>query len=95
MYEIEMNHTRRNSKRRAAHSRRHRRHGGMAPTNYSTVSANPQPSERVMQWATTAGAPTPSAAEMRNVAHGGRRRSIKRAHCKRRRHVSCRHKRRN
>jgi|UniRef100_A0A6C0BG45 hypothetical protein len=32
-----------------------------------------QPSEGVMRWATTAGAATPSAAEMRNVAHGGRR----------------------
>lgn len=65
-----MSQTRRNSKR--SHRNRRRR-GGMAPTQYSTAAANPQPSERVMQWATTAGAPTPSAAEMRNVAHGGRR----------------------
>ena len=84
-----MNRTRRNSKRRSSRSRKR---GGMAPVNYSTVSANPQPSENVMQWSTTAGYPRPSAAEMRNVAHGGRRRTkrsgkrrgSKRTHCRRR-----------
>ena len=66
-----------------------------APISYRTVSANPQPSEGVMEWATTAGAPTPSAAEMRGVAHGGRRsrkRSTYKRHCKKRRHTRCRHK---
>lgn len=47
--------------------------GGMAPVNYR--SAHMQPSEAVMKWATTAGAEMPSKAEMRGVAHGGRRRS--------------------
>jgi hypothetical protein len=91
-----MNRSRRNSKR-SRRNHRSRRRGGMAPVNYSTVSANPQPSERVMQWATTAGAPAPSAAEMRNVAHGGRRRSMKRRSNKRRsnKRASCRRKRRN
>jgi hypothetical protein len=45
--------------------------GGMAPINYR--AANMQPSEAVMKWATTAGADMPSKAEMRGVAHGGRR----------------------
>jgi hypothetical protein len=45
--------------------------GGMAPVNYRV--ANMQPSEAVMKWATTAGADMPSKAEMRGVAHGGRR----------------------
>jgi hypothetical protein len=88
-----MNQSRRRSQRSHRNKRSSRRkHGGMAPTNYSTVSANPQPSERVMQWATTAGAPTPSAAQMRNVAHGGRRRTHRRKHrCKRKSHRHCRH----
>ena len=47
--------------------------GGMAPVN-SYPSMNAQPSYGVMRWATTAGAAMPSAAEMRNVAHGGKRR---------------------
>lgn len=45
--------------------------GGMAPVNYRV--ANMQPSEAVMKWATTAGAAMPPAAQMRGVAHGGRR----------------------
>lgn len=52
--------------------------GGAASVNYSVPGNQRQPSEAVMQWATTAGAPTPSAAQMRNVAHGGKRRTIKR-----------------
>lgn len=48
--------------------------GGMASVSYSTPYDMRQPSERVMQWATTAGAPTPTGPEMRNVAHGGKRR---------------------
>lgn len=50
--------------------------GGMAPVNYR--SANLQPSEKVMEWATTAGAPMPSQSEMRNVAHGGGKRRTRR-----------------
>jgi hypothetical protein len=45
--------------------------GGMAPVNYRV--AQMQPSEATMRWATTAGADMPSKAEMRGVAHGGRR----------------------
>ena len=45
--------------------------GGMAPVNYRV--AHMQPSEAVMKWATTAGAAMPAAAQMRGVAHGGRR----------------------
>jgi hypothetical protein len=43
----------------------------MAPVNYRAAPA--QPSEATMRWATTAGADMPSKAEMRGVAHGGRR----------------------
>ena len=52
--------------------------GGMAPVNFSYGPRMQQPSERVMQWATTAGVPTPIGPEMRNVAHGGKRRTHKR-----------------
>uniref|UniRef100_A0A6C0DTH8 Uncharacterized protein n=1 Tax=viral metagenome TaxID=1070528 RepID=A0A6C0DTH8_9ZZZZ len=52
--------------------------GGMAPVNFSYGPRMQQPSERVMQWATTAGVPTPTGPEMRNVAHGGKRRTHKR-----------------
>lgn len=52
--------------------------GGVASVNYSVPGGQRQPSEAVMQWATTAGAPTPSGSQMRNVAHGGKRRSSKR-----------------
>ena len=45
----------------------------MAPIQAGMTLKAYQPSENVMRWATTAGAATPSAAEMRNVAHGGRR----------------------
>lgn len=51
--------------------------GGMASVN-SYPSMNAQPSHGVMRWATTAGAAMPSAAEMRNVAHGGKRRTQRR-----------------
>lgn len=90
-----MNRSRRRNNRKR--SNRKRRGGSMvplspAPIHYRTVSANPQPSERVMQWATTAGAATPSAGEMQGVAHGGRRtrrrRSTRHKHSRR-----CRHKR--
>lgn len=52
--------------------------GGVAPTSYSVLPDQRQPSERIMNWATTAGVPTPVGPEMRNVAHGGKRRSHRR-----------------
>jgi hypothetical protein len=58
--------------------------GGMAPTNFRYPPNMQQPSERVMQWATTAGAPMPPESEMRGVAHGGRRRSIRKRRSHRR-----------
>lgn len=71
--------------RRRRNSRRNRRsRGGMAPIQAGMTLKAYQPSEGVMRWATTAGAATPSEAEMRNVAHGGARRSSRRRH--RRRH---------
>jgi hypothetical protein len=55
-----------------------------APVNYRYPPNMQQPSEEVMEWATTAGAPTPLSG-MRNVAHGGRRHK--------RRHRTRKHKR--
>ena len=49
--------------------------GGVAPLGMR--DANLQPSKAVMDWATTAGAPTPPENEMRNVAHGGARKTRK------------------
>ena len=51
--------------------------GGMAPVNAQYPSGMQQPSEVVMKWATTAGAPMPPESEMRGVAHGGKRRTHK------------------
>jgi hypothetical protein len=65
--------TRRNRRSSRRNSRRNSR-GGMAPIQAGMTLKAYQPSEGVMRWATTAGAATPSAAEMRNVAHGGSRR---------------------
>jgi hypothetical protein len=48
--------------------------GGVAPTGYNVPGNQRQPSEQIMEWATTAGAPTPTSG-MRNVAHGGNRRT--------------------
>ena len=47
--------------------------GGAASVNYRPEHM--QPSKAVMDWATTADAPMPSASEMRGVAHGGTRRN--------------------
>ena len=47
----------------------------MAPVNFSYGPRMQQPSEEIMEWATTAGAPTPTGPQMRNVAHGGNRRN--------------------
>jgi hypothetical protein len=49
--------------------------GGVASVNYSVPDSQRQPSEAVMRWATTAGAATPTGPQMRNVAHGGKRRT--------------------
>jgi hypothetical protein len=57
--------------------------GGVAPTNYSTPYDQRQPSERIMNWATTAGLPAPTGPEMRNVAYGGKRSTKKRSTKKR------------
>jgi hypothetical protein len=59
--------------------------GGMAPVNFRYGASMQQPSEKVMEWATTAGAPMPPAAMMRNVAHGGKRRTKRRSSHKKRR----------
>jgi len=73
-----MNTRRRRSSRRNGRNRQSR--GGMAPIQAGMSLKAYQPSENVMRWATTAGAATPSAAEMRNVAHGGRRSRRRRRH---------------
>lgn len=52
--------------------------GGMAPVNFRYPPNMQQPSYEVMRWATTAGVPTPTGPQMRNVAHGGKRRTIRR-----------------
>ena len=56
--------------------------GGMAPVNFSYGPRMRQPSEEIMQWATTAGILTPTGPEMRNVAHGGKRRTHRVKHRK-------------
>jgi len=76
-----------NRKRRRSNRRRGGADLSPAPLSWSEVRMNAQPSQRVMHWATTAGAATPSAAEMRNVAHGGKRstrrkRSTRGKHCR-------------
>jgi hypothetical protein len=48
--------------------------GGVAPVNFRYPPDMQQPSDKVMEWATTAGLPTPTSG-MRNVAHGGARRT--------------------
>lgn len=68
--------------------------GGVAPVNFRYPANMQQPSEAVMEWATTAGAPMPPASEMRNVAHGGKRSTNKRRtrkHKSARKHHSRKH----
>jgi hypothetical protein len=60
--------------------------GGAASVNYSVPPNQKQPSEAVMNWATTAGVPMPTASQMRNVAHGGKRSTKKRSTKKRKIH---------
>jgi len=54
-----------------------------APVNFRYPSNMQQPSKAVMEWATTAGMPTPTGPQMRNVAHGGKRSTKKRSTKKR------------
>jgi hypothetical protein len=51
--------------------------GGVAPVNFRYSNSMQQPSEKIMEWATTAGLPRPPASEMRGVAHGGKRKTRK------------------
>lgn len=48
--------------------------GGVAPVSYTIPPTQRQPSEQIMEWATTAGASAPSGQQMKNVAYGGTRR---------------------
>jgi hypothetical protein len=50
--------------------------GGMAPVGFQYPPNMRQPSDAVMEWATTAGIPTPLSG-MRNVAHGGKRKTYR------------------
>jgi hypothetical protein len=59
--------------------------GFVAPVNFRYPPNMQQPSEEVMEWATTAGAPTPTGPQMRNVAHGGKRRTHRKRSSHRRR----------
>ena len=75
-------------KRRTA---RKRQNGGVfmgAPVSYSIPPNQRQPTDAIMEWATTAGVPTLSELQMRNVAHGG---GTKRVH---RKHKGTRHNKR-
>jgi hypothetical protein len=59
--------------------------GGVAPLNFRYPANMQQPSERVMQWATTAGMPAPP--DMRGVARGGKRSTRKRSSKRRKTHM--------
>jgi hypothetical protein len=70
--------------KRKCGTRRKRRSGGAdiidpAPYPAALMAEGRQPSNTIMEWATTAGMPAP--AKMQNVAHGGKRykRSMKRS----------------
>jgi hypothetical protein len=67
-------------------TRRKRRSGGAqdinpAPYPAAVMAEGRQPSNAIMRWATTAGAPAP--ANMYNVAHGGKRRTHRKRSMKR------------
>jgi len=66
---------RRRTKRHAKRRKTRRRSGGSACVR-SIMMQGRQPSMEIMEWATTAGAPTP--ANMTGVARGGRRRTRRR-----------------
>lgn len=63
-----------------------------APVNYRYPDNMQQPTREVLEWATTAGAPMPLSG-MKNVAHGGRRRTRKHKSHKYKRNNKYRHKR--
>ncbi len=65
---------------------RRRRSGGAesinpAPYPAAVMAEGQQPSNEIMEWATTAGIPAPL--NMQNVAHGGKRRTRRKRHGKR------------
>ena len=66
--------------------------GGMAAINFRYPSNMQQPSYEVMRWATTAGVPTPTGSQMRNVAHGGKRRTHKKHRKSHKKHLIVRRK---
>jgi len=72
--------------RRKCGTRRKRRSGGAeiidpAPYPAAVMAEGRQPSNAIMDWATTAGIPAP--AKMSNVAHGGKRRTRRKRSMKR------------
>jgi hypothetical protein len=74
---------------------RKRRSGGaeiIDPASVSAITAEGhQPSNKIMEWATTAGIPAPL--NMQNVAHGGKRRTRSTKRSMRRKHRGKHHKR--
>jgi hypothetical protein len=66
--------------RRTVRKSKKRQNGGAAPVSFSTPFNQRQPTEAIMEWATTAGIPTQSGPQMRNVAHGGGTRRVHRKH---------------
>ena len=72
--------------RRKCRTRRKRRSGGAesldpAPYPAAVMAEGRQPSNEIMEWATTAGIPAPL--NMQNVAHGGKRSTHRKRHGKR------------
>jgi hypothetical protein len=82
--------------KRKCGTRRKRRSGGAESIDPAPVSAitaeGHQPSNKIMEWATTAGIPVPL--NMQNVAHGGKRRT-RRKHRKHRKHSGKHHGKRS
>lgn len=68
-----------NSSNQTAPSTNSVQNGGMAPVGYQYPPNMRQPSDEIMEWATTAGIPKPITG-MRNVAHGGGKRKTRRSH---------------
>jgi hypothetical protein len=63
-----------------------------SPKNIQAGGAGTQPSEAIMQWATTAGIPTPSANMMKGIVGGG---SKKKHNTKHRKHYKRTHTKKN
>ena len=77
---------------------RKRRSGGAeaidpAPFPSSVMAEGHQPSNKIMEWATTAGMPAPL--KMPNVAHGGKRSTRRKRHGKRSMKRSMKHNRKH